>query len=114
MNNPVDVFVTESNVDMYLSKAYLSLDAAERDLLLRLVADEESRMGSNRVHMENGQRRVENCKDRVKRQRELVGSLPREENRAQAEFVLETYEQTLVLMERHQRLLVERFQEGRL
>lgn len=111
MNTPTNVFVTESNVDIYLSKAYESMDAVERDLLLRLVAEEESRMGASREHMENGQRRLEDCKERVKRQRELVGSLQPKENRVTAEFLLETYEETLVLMERHQRILVERFQK---
>lgn len=86
MNNPVNVFVTESNVDIYLSKAYGCRDAKERDLLLRLVIDEESRMGASREHMDNGQRRVEDCKERVKRQRELIGSLQRKERRVRAEL----------------------------
>lgn len=114
MNTSVNTFVTESNVEMYLSKAYQCLDAAERDLLLRLVVEEEGRMGNSREHMENGQRRLEDCKERVKRQRELVGALQPKENRPHAEFMLETFEHTLVLMERHQRFLVERFQKDRL
>jgi hypothetical protein len=114
MNNPVNVFVTESNVDIYLSKAYASMDGNQRDLLLRLVAEEESRMGASHDHMENGERRIEDCKDRVKRQRDLVNSLQPNENRVRAEFLLATYERTLVLMEGHQRLLVERFEKDRL
>jgi hypothetical protein len=114
MNHPVNVFVTESNVDIYLSKAYACMDADQRDVLLRLVADEESRMGASRAHMENNQRRVEDCRERVRRQRELVGSLQSKASRIQAEFVLETCERMLVLMERHQRLLIERFHRDRL
>ncbi len=114
MNNPLNVFTTESNVEMYLSKAYGCWDSKQRDILLRLLVEEESRMGSSREHMENGQRRVEDCKERAKRQRELVHGLQPKENRLRAEFMLETFEKTLVLMERHQRLLVERFQKTRL
>ena len=114
MSNPVDVFVTESNVEMYLSRTYECLDAAQRDVLLRLLVEEEDRMGRSREHMENGQRRVEDGRDRVKRQRELLASVQPNENRLQAEFMLETFEHMLLLMERHQRLLVERFQKDRL
>ncbi|MBS0523749.1 MAG: hypothetical protein JSS04_08945 [Proteobacteria bacterium] len=114
MNSPVDVFVTESNVEMYLSRAYECLDARQRDLLLRLLVQEEDRMGSSREHLENGARRVEDCRERIKRQRELVGSLQQNENRIRAEFMLGTFEQILVLMERHQRFLAERFQNARL
>ncbi len=114
MSNPVNVFVTESNVDMYLSRTYDCLDGHQRDVLLRLLVEEESRMGNSREHMQNGERRLEDCRQRVKRQRELVGSLQPKENRIQAEFLLETFEQILALMERHQRVLIERFQKNRL
>lgn len=114
MNNPVNVFVTESNVDIYLTKAYACWDAKERDLLLRLVADEEARMGASREHMENSKRRVDDCRERVKRQREIVRSLQPTEKGHPAVFMLETFEQMLALMEAHQRLLVERFQRDRL
>jgi hypothetical protein len=43
MNSPVDVFVAESNVEMYLSRAYECLDGRSRDKLLRLLVEEESR-----------------------------------------------------------------------
>jgi len=114
MRNPVSVFVTESNVELYLSKAYECLDVKQRDVLLRLLVEEEDRMGRSREHMDNGQRRLEDCKERVKRQRELLGSLQPIEKRVRAEFMLETFERTLVLMEHHQRLLVERFRKDRL
>jgi hypothetical protein len=114
MNNPTNVFVTESNVELYLSKAYAAKDAAERDILLRLLVQEERRMGSSREHVENGERRLDDCKERVKRQREIVGTLHSNESRLQAELLLETFEAILVLMEKHQRVLVERFRATRL
>lgn len=114
MNTAVNAFVTESNVALYLSKAYTCLDARQRDTLLRLLVEDEGRMGSSREHMENGERRLEECKERMKRHRELMGSLPSNESRAQAEFMLETFERALVLMERHQRLLIHHFQKNRL
>ena len=36
--------------------------------------------------LQAGQRRVEDCKERVKRQRELIGSLQRKERRVRAEL----------------------------
>jgi hypothetical protein len=87
------------------------LDLKQRDVLLRLLVEEEDRMGRSREHMDNGQRRLEDCKEWMKRQRELLGSLQRNENRLQAEFMLDTFEQTSLLMDPHQRLLVERFRK---
>lgn len=114
MNNPVNAFVAESNVELYLSKAYECFDVGRRDLLLRLLVEEEDRMASSREHVENGQRRLDDCKGRLERQRKVIGTLQRNENRLQAEFLLETFEKTLLLMERHQRTLVERFHQTRL
>ncbi len=54
MNSPLDAYITEGNVELYLSKVYQSLSGEERDLLLRLVADEEGRMGNSREHRDNG------------------------------------------------------------
>src|SRR5690349_8076038 len=105
MNSPVDVFVAESNVEMYLSRAYECLDGRSRDMLLRPLVEEESRMGTSREHVENGQRRLDDCRERLKRQREVARTLQQNENRLQAEFVLDTFEKTLLLVERHQRYL---------
>src|SRR5512143_3373834 len=39
----LNAVIIESNVELYLSKAYRSLGAEERDRLLRIVANEEAR-----------------------------------------------------------------------
>jgi hypothetical protein len=115
MITSTDVFVAETNVEMYLSKAYECLDANTRDVLLRLLAEEEARMGASREHMENGHRRLDDCKGRVRRQRELVSSLAQQGQRQpQEQFLLDTLEKTLVLMQQHQRFLNERFKRNRL
>jgi hypothetical protein len=115
MNNPTNVFVTESNVEMYLSRAYECLDGNQRDLLLRLVMEEETRMGKMREHMEHAQRRLDDCRERVRRQREVVLALPYQDpNRAKEQFLLETFEKTLLLLEEHQRVLGESFRHARL
>ncbi len=115
MTNPLNAFVTEGNVEVYLSRAYQSLNAEERDLLLRLVADEESRMGNSREHRDNGQRRVDHCEQRLQRQRKLVATLvARGRDGSLAQFLLETYEKTVVLLQGHQRLLAERSRQTRL
>jgi len=106
MNTPTNVFVTENNVEMYLSKAYKSLDRDQRDLLLRLVSEEEARMGHSREHVESAARRLEDSRERVQRQRDVVAGLPAQDpNRAREQFLLETLEKTLLLMEQHQRIL---------
>jgi hypothetical protein len=111
----LNAFVTESNVELYLSKAYQSRSAEERDKLLRLVADEEARMGERREHRDNGQRRVNDCEQRAREQRELVCDLRRQgRDPSTARFVLETYEKTVVLLRDHQQLLAERFTRAKL
>lgn len=115
MDDSTNVFVTESNVDIYLSRAFASNDLQERDTLLRLLVEEESRMGSRREHLENGRRRMDECSRRVQRQREIVGSFNAGERDAlQAQFVLETMEKTLALVQDHLRGLERRFQQARL
>jgi hypothetical protein len=104
----------ESNVELYLSKAYASRDEVQRDALLRLLVKEEARMGLSRENLENGRRRLEDCKERVQRQREAVLALRPGRSRLETEFVLETFEKTLLLMEQHQQVQVELFQMCRL
>ena len=71
-------------------------------------------MGLSRQHLENGWQRLEDCKERVQRQRETVLALRPGRVRREEEFVLETFEKTLLLMEQQQRAQVELFQMCRL
>jgi alpha-ketoglutarate-dependent taurine dioxygenase len=115
MNTPLNAFVTETNVELYLSKAYQALNVEERDLLLRLVATEEALMGKSREHMDNGQRRLQDCEQRLQQQRDVVATLAEQgRNASNAQFVLETYERTVVLLRGHQQLLLERFRQAQL
>lgn len=115
MNTPTNVFVTENNVEMYLSKAYECLDRSQRDLLLRLVAEEEARMGQSREHAENAQRRLDACRERTRRQRDIVSALPPQDpNRSREKLLLGTFEATLQLMEQHQRILDDRHRQAQL
>ena len=114
MNDHTNVFITESNVDLVLSKGYEAMEPRQRDTLLRLVIEEEARMGSRREHVENGQRRLDDCSQRVRNQRELVSALRRQERDVgEAEFILETFERTLKILEDHQKRLVKRFHVAR-
>ncbi len=98
----MDVFVAEGNVELYLSGAYKTLDPEKRDTLLRLVAEEESKMARRREHLQQNGERLAECEDRVRRQRELVSELQsRQQNSMQAEFVLETFERCLLLIRDH-------------
>ena len=105
----MDVFVTEGNVEIYLSGAYETLDPERRDALLRLVVEEESRMARQRKHLERNKERLADCEIRVPRQRALVSELQgRQVNSVQAEFVLQTFERCLALMRDHHTRLAER------
>jgi len=91
----LNVFVTESNVELYLSKLYTTINPAERDNLLRLLANEVAAMGYSREHVENGERRMAECRQRLERQRLIVSGLPSEHPDA---LLLETLERTQVLL----------------
>jgi hypothetical protein len=114
MNDRMNVFITESNVEIFLAKAYNSMDANERAMLLRLVADEHGRMGGRGEHLENGQRRLNDCRERLRRQREAISaSDPRAPELTSEKFRLETLEKVLLMLEEHQRILGERYESGR-
>ena len=98
----MEIFVAEGNVELYLSGAYKTLDPEKRDTLLRLVAEQESKMARRREHLQHNGERLAACEDRVRRQRELVSDLQtRRQSSMQAEFVLETFERCLVLIRDH-------------
>lgn len=109
MNDSMNVFVTESNVDLYLSKAYGALDREERDLLLRLVVEEQSRMGGRLEHVENAKQRLDDCRERIRHQRGVVDALDHQHpNRAREEFLLDTFEKALAVLREHQHTLDKR------
>lgn len=106
MNDSMNVFVTESNVDQYLSKAYSALDREERDVLLRLMVEEQGRMGGRLEHVENAKRRLDDCRERVRQQRGVVDALDHQHpNRLREEFLLDTFEKALAVLREHQQSL---------
>jgi hypothetical protein len=98
---PMNVFATESNVEIYLSKLHTTWSAEERDNLIRLVAQKEARMANRREHNDNGERRVEDGRGRIERQRELVAGVPAERRETSREaLLLETLERTQLFSKR--------------
>jgi hypothetical protein len=113
--SPMNVFVTEGNVEIYLSKLHTTWNVQERDMLLRLVGQEMARMGLSREHLENGERRVAQGKERVRRQRALVAELHLQEQAERREvLILQTLEKTQMLLEQHLRQLRERHEATKL
>ncbi|MBV8187506.1 MAG: hypothetical protein JOY64_27915 [Alphaproteobacteria bacterium] len=107
--------MTEGNMEIYLSKLHTTWSADERDNLLRLVAAEEARMGHQREHLENGERRAAQGRKRIERQREIVASVPAEQREASPEaLLLDTLEQTQALLETHLRALRARWEHRKL
>jgi hypothetical protein len=61
------------------------------------------------------ERRLSDCRERTRRQREVVLGL-RQQGRSQAAeaYLIETLERTLLLMEQHQRMVALRYQQVKL
>lgn len=98
----ISIFLTEGNVEIYLSQLHKTWDREDRDKLLRLLVREEDQMGSAREHLENGERRVHEGRQRIARQRQIVANaLSQEQVDARAALLLETLEQTQALLEQH-------------
>jgi hypothetical protein len=115
MTSPMNVFLTEGNVEIYLSRLHTTWSTEERDRLLRLLVQEESRMGSSREHVENGERRVSDGRDRIVKQRRLVADIPPPERpAAPAALLLETLEKTQALLEEHLKALQRRRESRKL
>ncbi len=109
----MNVFLTEGNVEIYLSRLHMTWSAEERDKLLRFLVREEDRMGASREHLENGERRVNEGRELVARQRQLVAEIPLNERDGNpAALLLETLERTQTLLEQHLTVLQRRL--GRL
>jgi hypothetical protein len=113
MDSKLDVFMTEGNVEIYLSKLSDTLDPAVRDTILRLLVNEEEKMGRAREHVENGERRVIEGRRRLEQQRIIVARLAADERTDHpAVVLLDTFERTQALLEKHLRFLIERLQQS--
>ncbi len=112
---PMDNFVSEGNIEIFLSKLWSTWSVDERDTLFRLVAAEETQMATSRQHtLENG-RRIADCENRLEQQRRIVEALEREQRDAsRARFALRTFERTLALLNDHQKMLQSRFERAKL
>ena len=71
----MDAFISEHNVDIYLSKLWESDDARLQDTLLQLLMAELSGMTPSRLHLERGQRRVADVEEQVRQQRDKLDRL---------------------------------------
>jgi hypothetical protein len=112
---PMNVFVAEGNVEIYLSKLHTTLNPIDRDNLLRLLAKEQETMGMSRKHVENGERRVKDGRNRLERQRMVVAGLqPGKGADHPAARRLDTLKMTQELLERHLRLLRRRQEQTKL
>jgi hypothetical protein len=72
---PMEAFVTEGNVEIFLSRLHTTWNACDRDMLLRLLCQEQARMGFSRGHLKNGETRVLESRERLRKQREIVAQL---------------------------------------
>lgn len=99
---PLNIFVTEGNAEIYLSKLRATFSSGMRDELLRLLSNEQSQMTSTLTHLQNGGRRVAEGLSRIQRQREELARLADQGGPTDAAtFLLETLEKTQLLLEIH-------------
>lgn len=99
---PLNGFVTEGNVDIYLSKLRSTVDPAERANILRLLIAEEDRMGRTAEHLDKARDRIADGRDRICRLRETIVELEQAGlSTEKAVFRLETMERTQALFEDH-------------
>jgi hypothetical protein len=100
---------TEGAIERYLEKLHATWDVEERDHLLHLVVEAESRMGISRERFENGERQVVEGRQRVDKQRALVAQLPIERRAiSPVTQFLQTLEATQLLLEARLQALSER------
>jgi hypothetical protein len=93
MTTPMNHFVTESNIDIYLSRLRETADGSERSKLMRLLTAELSSMGQTCAHLEKAERRVADLADRMRWQRqELVRLKDAQLPTGSAASVLQTME----------------------
>ena len=115
MSTAMNVFLTEGNIEIYLTRLYTTWEIQDRDVLIRLLVAELNQMGESREHFENGERRVADGAQRILRLRKLL-----EECRADGRptdrqaFELQTFERTQALLEAHVEKLRHRFEQKKL
>lgn len=115
MTSEMSVFLIEGNVEIYLSRLHTTWNPEERDKLLRLLAREESQMGLSREHLENGERRVSDGRDRIARQRRLIADIPLPGRAIASDaMLLDTLEKTQALLEEHLMALQRRWESKKL
>lgn len=71
----MDDFISEHNVDIYLLKLGENDDAKLQDTLLQLLRAELTGMPRSQLHLEKGQRRLAEVKERFRRQVDTLDRL---------------------------------------
>lgn len=95
-------FVVDRNVTLFLDKLSAGDDPSLHSTLLKLLVDEESKLGRSREQLDKAEEHVRNGKARIAGQRALIAGQALE-GRAleQSQALLRTLEATQELLERH-------------
>lgn len=106
MPTPMNVFVTEHNVDIYLSQLQVAQDDQSRDNLMRLLVEEFKTMGVSHDHLDMADRHIRDGRKSILVQREFVEALPVETRATHpSTFSLASLEAAQSLLEAHARHL---------
>lgn len=113
MDSKLSVFVIERNVENYVSRLRESRNPVDRDIVLRLLAEELEKMGYDHEHVENGERRLIEGRHRLEMQRAVVARLSGQDRSTHPDaFLLETLEAIQRVLERHLLVLLERHRQS--
>lgn len=111
----VNYFVIESNISLYLDRLNRDLDQQTRDTVLKLLLDEEAKVGRAREHLERAEQRILEGRERLIRQRARIAEFPIGHPSLDGEEMLvDTLERTQALLEAHCERLRQAFEHFRL
>ena len=99
---PMDAFISEHNVEIYLLKLWESDIGSVQDTLLQLLTAELLGMPLSSLHLENGQRHLTDIGEQFRRQRDKVDRLTANGERIDREVrLLENLRKVRSLFEVH-------------
>ena len=109
---PFDSFVQSTNVDRYLDQLAAEGDHVKRTTLLKLLVEEEDKLGRNREELVKAERRVSDGKHRLQTLSSVAtGLVESGRNINGTVTLLVTMQDTQRLLERHYRKLCDELGE---
>ncbi len=108
-------FVARENIRHFRDRLETETDPTTRSLLHRLLVQEEDKLGHDSEALREIENHIERAKGHVSRQQALVGSRERDgRDITQAVMLLNTFSETLLVIEVHREKILIELQQSRL